>query len=114
MTPPPSPRSGPSSLSRLQVIDQYFMENRAKVLDIAAFLDRVERASAGGGAEDVRTAVMRRAIGILLDGKPERARRVLEIMSDPTAEPIPKAGTKGAIGVWPESGAEGRREGGRP
>jgi hypothetical protein len=117
MTTPRTASNPSPSLSQQQVVDTYFMEHRAKLLDIAAFLDRVERA--GGAADDVRTMVLRRAIGILLDGKPERARRVLELMSDPTADPIAKAGTKGAVGVWPESGSErpapdGRVEGRRP
>lgn len=91
--------SPPGTLTRQQVADQYFIEHRAKLLDLASFLDRVERAP--GDANDVRLDVFRRAIEVLLDGEGDRARRVLEIMSDPTTEPIAKAGVKGAIGVWP-------------
>ena len=36
-------------MTRAQVIDAYFMEHRAKVIDIAAYLDRIERASGAGG-----------------------------------------------------------------
>ncbi|MFP4145546.1 MAG: hypothetical protein ACOCTI_07820 [Phycisphaeraceae bacterium] len=31
-------------LSRAEVVERYFLEHRAKLLDVAAFLDRVERA----------------------------------------------------------------------
>jgi hypothetical protein len=100
----------PGTLTREQVADLYFIEHRAKLLDLASFLDRAERAPAAGQEKDVRYAVFERALGVLADGKPERARRALEIMSDPTPEPIEKAGVKGAIGVWPkgpnEPGAE--------
>lgn len=96
----PAGNEPPGKLTRQQVADLYFIEHRAKLLDLASFLDRAERAP--GEADDVRLKVFRRAIEVLLDGKPERARRVLEIMSDPTSEPIEKAGVKGAIGVWPE------------
>lgn len=102
----------PGTLTREQVADLYFIEHRAKLLDLASFLDRAERAPAAGGGQekDVRYAVFERALRVLTDGKPERARRALEIMSDPTPEPIEKAGVKGAIGVWPkgpnELGAE--------
>ena len=34
----------PSSLTKGQVLDRYFLEHRAKLIDIAAFLDRVDRA----------------------------------------------------------------------
>lgn len=94
--------STPGTLTRTQVADLYFIEHRAKLLDLASFLDRAERAAPGGGAPDVRYAVFERALRVLSDGKPERARRALEIMSDPTLEPIEKAPAKGAIGVWPQ------------
>ena len=84
-------------MTRAQVVDAYFMEHRARLLDVAAFLDRVDRA--GAGADDFRMQAFRRAIAVLEDGKPERARRVLELLSDPTAEPVAKAGMKGATGA---------------
>ena len=88
-----------SPLSRERAVDLYFMEHRAKVIDIAAFLDRVDRA--GAGSDDFRMAAFRDALRLLSDGQPERARRVLELFSDPTMEPIAKAPGKGATGAWP-------------
>ncbi len=91
-----------------QVIDQYFLEHRAKALDLAAFLDRIERASDGApvaGSHDIRVRALLRAIDLLRDGKPERARRLLELWSDQTTEPIAKAPMKGAIGAAPLPGA---------
>jgi len=88
-------------LTRQQIIDTYFIEHRAKMLDLASFLDRIERAGAASSEVDVRVVAMCQAARILGDGKPERARRILEMMSDPTTKPIPKAGGKGACGVWP-------------
>ncbi len=97
------------SLSPQQVADLYFIEHRAKLLDVASFLDRAERGPKdANAAEDVRLATMKRAIALLIDGKAERARRVLELLSDPTEAPIDKAGTKGAIGVWPGARPENR------
>ena len=87
-------------VTRKQVIDLYFLEHRAKMIDIAAFLDRVDRAQAGGEAEDFRVAAMRQALDVLTDGKDERARRVLDALSDPTADPIPKSPGKGAVGAY--------------
>ena len=88
-------------LSRSQAIELYFMEHRAKLIDLAAFLDRVERAADDPGErEDFRMAAFHEAIEILSDDKPHRARRVLELLSDPTTDPIPKASMKGALGAY--------------
>ena len=89
-------------LSAREVVDTYFMEHRARLIDIAAFLDRVDRVAAGGPeADDFRLVALRQALEIVGGTKPERVRRVLELLSDPTTEPIPKAGTKGASGAYP-------------
>jgi hypothetical protein len=88
-------------MKRSAVIDAYFMEHRAKLIDVAAFLDRVDRARPEAGADDdFRLRAFRSALAILSDGKPERARRVLDVFSDPSSEPIESAaGMKGAYGA---------------
>ena len=89
----------PIPLDRTATVNRYFLEHRAKLIDLAAFLDRVERAAARGEPEDFRMRALREAMAILLDGKPDRARRVLESLSDPSTEPIAKAPMKGATGA---------------
>jgi hypothetical protein len=84
-------------MTREQVLDLYFMEARAKVLDLAAFLDRVERAP---GGDDFRLAALRQSLADLTAGGPDLARRTLVRWSDPTLEPAAAAG-KSAAGVWP-------------
>ena len=81
-----------------QVLDLYFMDARSKLIDIAAFLDRVDRAE---GEPDFRLAAFRKALDELQRNEPVRAKSVLMSLSDPTMEPIPKAPGKGAIGAWP-------------
>ena len=71
-------QSQSSPLTRKQVVDLYFLEHRAKMIDIAAFLDRVDRAQPDGEAEDFRVAAMRQALSLLTDGAGERSRRVLD------------------------------------
>jgi hypothetical protein len=90
--------------TREKVIDLYFMEHRAKLIDIAAFLDRFDRAAASAGPEDFRMAAFRRAAAVLAEGQPGRAKRILDLFSDPTADPIPAAPGKGACGAWPGAG----------
>jgi len=95
-------------MPRDAVIDRYFLEHRAKLIDIAAFLDRVDRAPGSAPApgsnaqadDDFRVRAMRDAIALLNDGKPERARRILESFSDHTTEPIDQAPMKGATGAY--------------
>ncbi len=74
------------------------MEARAKLIDLAAFLDRVDRAP---GTDDFRMAAFRQALRELPDGAPDRAKRVLLGFSDPTIDPLPAATTKAAAGAWP-------------
>jgi hypothetical protein len=99
----------PIPLDRTATVNRYFLEHRAKVLDLAAFLDRVERATpmTGHEADDFRMKALRDAIALLLDGKPDRARRVLESFSDHSTEPIAKAPMKGALGAF-DGGKAGR------
>lgn len=85
------------------VLDLYFIENRSKILDLAAFIDRFSRSAAGGdAASDPRWRGVLRALQVLVDRDAEKARRILELWSDPTESPIDQAGMKGAVGVWPE------------
>ena len=85
-------------MKRRQVLDLYFIEARAKVIDLGAFLDRVERAE---GEEDFRLAAFRAALAELSQPGAHKARRVLQAFSDPTTEPVPVAPGKGACGAWP-------------
>jgi hypothetical protein len=85
-------------MTRQQVLDLYFMDARCKLIDLAAFLDRVQRAS---GPEDFRLTAFRKALGILSQPDNEKAKQVLLAFSDPTVEPIPAATTKAACGAWP-------------
>ena len=78
------------------MIDLYFGDARAKLIDIAAFMDRVEKA---GDTDDFRYLAFRQALTRLNAGN--RAEDVLLALSDPTEELISKAGTKSASGAWP-------------
>jgi hypothetical protein len=89
-----------STLTAKEVIDRYFLENRAKLIDLAAFLDRIERADGEATENDYRLRAMFLALNVLTDGKNNRARRVLEIFSDDSTElPQSANGTKGATGA---------------
>jgi hypothetical protein len=87
----------PAQPARGAIIDAGFIPVRAKLIDVAAFLDRVERYAV---ADDFRCAALRDAAKLLIDGKPERARRILEKLSDPTTQPEAKSSGKAALGAW--------------
>ncbi len=81
--------------------DLYFIEARSKLIDIAAFLDRVERTEGAKGDEDFRIQAFRKALNVLVETNSERARAVLLAFSDPTEEPVDRATTQAACGAWP-------------
>ena len=85
-------------MTRQQVLDLYFMDARCKLIEIAAFLDRVDR---GTGDGDFRLDAFRQAMAHLAAGEAGRAEAVLRSLSDPTEAPIEKAPGKGAVGAWP-------------
>jgi hypothetical protein len=85
------------TITRQQVLDTYFVDARHKLIDLAAFLDRVERAT---GETDFRWPALRQALQALSGGESDHAERVLLAFSDPTTEPIDHAPGKGASGAW--------------
>jgi hypothetical protein len=84
-------------MNRQQLLDLYFPDSRAKLIDLAAFLDRLDRA---GGEADFRLAAFKKALGELNRKEDKRAENVLLSLSDPTIEPIAAATTKAASGAW--------------
>jgi hypothetical protein len=91
-------------MTRSQVLDLYFMDARSKLIDIAAFLDRVERAP---GEADFRMTAFREALSKLDAVGAGNAAEVLLAFSDPTTEPVPAAAGKGAIGAWTRPKVDG-------
>lgn len=85
-------------MTRQQTLDLYFMDARFRLIELAAFLDRIERSE---GEEDFRMKAFRLALAELSKGNQEKAKAVLMTLSDPTTEPIAAATTKAACGAWP-------------
>jgi hypothetical protein len=84
-------------MTRQQILDLYFLDARHQLVELAAFLDRVERAD---GKDDFRLKAFRAALGEITGGKKQKAKKVLLAFSDPTTKPIAKAAGKGAVGAW--------------
>ena len=84
-------------MTRQQILDLYFLDARHKLIELAAFLDRVERAD---GQDDFRLKTFRAALTKLNGKKKSNAKNVLLAFSDPTTKPIAKAEGKGAVGAF--------------
>lgn len=83
--------------SKQDILDLYFMDARCKLIDIAAFLDRMDRFD---GDADYRFNGFHEALDAMLKpGEQSRAQAVLNALSDQTVEPIPKAIIQGAFGA---------------
>ena len=94
----PSPKSG------RELVDEYFIENRTRVLEVAAFLDRLDRVGDGQAARDFRVRAFREALDVLTSGAARdaasRVQQIQMIFSDPTTEPMAALDQKSARGAY--------------
>ena len=89
----------PMELTR--IVDEYFTENRHRLMELAAFFDRLDRAHDGKSpGDDFRIAALRRAIPVLLQPGPQRVKRIQLLLSDPTDEPRAVLDRKAAYGAF--------------
>jgi hypothetical protein len=86
-------------LSPREVVDEYFIENRTRLLEIAAFLDRLDRADPGFAAQDFRMRAFGEALASLTRGA-DRLERLQQLFSDPTTEPLGALDRKSAFGAY--------------
>jgi hypothetical protein len=90
--PPPATKPG------YDPVEPGFLDARGKLIDVAAFLDRVDRRHC---ANDYRVEALKQALEKLVapDAPADRAGSVLRALSDPTSAPVDKAGSS-AAGAW--------------
>jgi len=95
-------------LSAKEILDASFLENRARILEIAAFLDRIDRApDAGVAKEDFRYRSLRQAIALVLETGSRRAKAVQLSFSDLSVDPVESAKGLKAVGAWEGACREG-------
>lgn len=88
-------------LRAIDALDLYFMENRSRVLDLAAFLDRIDRYEGADEAKaDFRYQALMRIIDILRSEPEGRTKAVQVALSDLTCEPVDSAAGLKAYGAW--------------
>lgn len=91
---------GTCPLTQQQLVDTYFMEHRTKVLDLAAYLDRMERSIDRNAEADFRVVALRRALQELSSAEPGRVQRIQMLLSDPTLEPMLQRDQQNAFGAF--------------
>ena len=85
--------------NKKDILDLYFMAARRDLIEIAAYLDRLDRHD---GEEDFRVDAFQNALKALQNPKGKsRAEAVLLSLSDHSETPIPKATIQGAFGAPP-------------
>ena len=99
-------------MSAKEILDVYFIENRARLLDIASFLDRVDRCKDSQEAKnDFRYRSFIRALKLLLEpdenhpsvsppGNGGITAAIQLSFSDLTAEPLESSVGLKAVGAW--------------
>lgn len=88
-----------------ELVDEYFIENRTRLLEIAAFLDRLDRTDRTLVDRDFRVRAFGEALAILTatptdtEGSSTRVERIQMLMSDPTTGLLEKLDMKSARGA---------------
>lgn len=96
------------SLTGKEIVDEYFVENRTRVLEIAAFLDRLDRVDNSYPGHDFRMKAFSETLAILAGASGDRVTQIQMLLSDPTAEPLPSLDRKSALGAFDRWGKEVR------
>lgn len=90
---------GTGRLTQRELVDGWFMEHRVQVLELAAFLDRLDRARVLDAEDDFRLRSVREALAMLADDEGDRVRRVQMAFSDPDTTLLDTLDRKSAQGA---------------
>ena len=97
-----------SPMTALEILDLYYIENRSRILDIASFLDRIDRYEDADAAKaDFRYKAFARVIELLREPGGQRTKSIQIALSDPSTEPLDSAIGLKAWGAWEGAGHEG-------
>jgi len=69
-------------MSQQELINEFFIEHRVHILEIAAYLDRLDRATHKNARQEFRYLAFKKAVAELVSDKPGRIERIQMILSD--------------------------------
>lgn len=91
-------------MSQQELIAEYFMEYRASLLAVAAFIDRMERSVDKNGEGDFRWQAFKEAMAVLATDEPDRVHKMQMILSDQDTTLMDERDSQSAYGAFnPES-----------
>jgi hypothetical protein len=86
-------------MSQQALIDEYFMEYRAKLIAVAAFMDRMERSTEQNGEEDFRFKALKEAIDVLSGEESDKVYKMQMIFTDRDATLLDERDRQAAYGA---------------
>jgi hypothetical protein len=86
-------------LTQMEILNTDFMKARNNLLEIAAFLDRMDRARALDGEQDFRMVAFRRVLNDLAGSAPDKVKRIQMGLSDLCIEPMLERDVQNAFGA---------------
>ena len=87
-------------MSQKELIDEYFIEYRAEIVAIAAFLDRLDRSVKKDAESEFRYVAFKKAVEELTGSEPGRVERVQMLLSDPRLELMNERDQQNAEGAF--------------
>lgn len=90
---------GTCLLTQTELLDLSFMEHRAQLLAVAAFLDRLDRAKGASSEQDFRLRAFREALEVLTSAEPGRVRRAQMLLSDQNLDLLDLRDSQSAFGA---------------
>ena len=89
-----------SPLGTRELADEFFIESRNRLLEIAAFLDRLDRVDPERTSRDFRMRALTEALAVVAGRGPHYVTSVQLLLSDPTTEPLSALDRKSAQGAY--------------
>ena len=86
-------------LSQKELLDKYFMQHRCFLLDVASYLDRLDRAEVKDGQDDFRYQTFMRCLKALAEEDEGRVKKLLMLLSDPRTDLLEERDQQNADGA---------------
>lgn len=86
-------------MSQQALIDEFFIEYRANILAIAAYLDRLDRSADRNAKQEFRYVAFKEAVQELASDEPGRVERVQMLLSDQDVRLLEERDQQSAFGA---------------